>query len=227
MCCGLRPFDAALSVGIAYRSRIPEIVRACLVAFTFLVGLRLPVFGSFSTATACAALAAGFFAYSRLSKKKEEEKKTKKKARRGLCHDRWSAGKVPDRVDAIVIGSGMGGLTAAAILARAGKRVLVVEQHDVAGGGTHTFPLGPQGAYQFDSGLHYTYDRGTRTLSLCLSVSLSLCLSVSLSLCLSLSVTVSVSLSLSLSLSRAIPSGSLLSPVFSCSSPLHYQSAGA
>ena len=210
MCCGLRPFDAALSVGIAYRSRIPEIVRACLVAFTFLVGLRLPVFGSFSTATACAALAAGVFAYSRLSKKKEEEKKTKKKARRGLCHDRWSAGKVPDRVDAIVIGSGMGGLTAAAILARAGKRVLVVEQHDVAGGGTHTFPLGPQGAYQFDSGLHYTYDRGTRTLSLsvvcCLSVSLSL--SVSLYLCHCLCLFLSVS-----------------SPVFS--SPLPYQSAGA
>ena len=171
MCCGLRPFDAALSLGIAYRARIPEMFRACLVALTFLFGLRLPVIGSFSTATACAALAAGVFAYSRLSKKEVEKKK---KARRGLCHDRWSAGKVPDRVDAIVIGSGMGGLTAAAILARAGKCVLVVEQHDVAGGGTHTFPLGPQGAYQFDSGLHYTYDRGTRARSLLSSLPLSL-----------------------------------------------------
>jgi hypothetical protein len=177
MCCGLRPFDAALSLGIAYRARIPEIFRACLVALTFLFGLLLPFFGSFSTATACAALAAGVFAYSRLSKKEVEKKK---KARRGLCHDRWSAGKVPDSVDAIVIGSGMGGLTAAAILARAGKRVLVVEQHDVAGGGTHTFPLGPQGAYQFDSGLHYTYDRGTRTLSLVLVASFSFSLSIPL-----------------------------------------------
>lgn len=38
--------------------------------------------------------------------------------------------KVPDDLDAIVIGSGMGGLSTAAILSKAGKKVLVLEQHD-------------------------------------------------------------------------------------------------
>ncbi len=36
--------------------------------------------------------------------------------------------------DAIIIGAGLGGLTAGAILARKGKRVLVVEQHSIPGG---------------------------------------------------------------------------------------------
>ena len=36
---------------------------------------------------------------------------------------------VRDDYDAIIIGSGMGGLTAAALLAKLGKRVCVLEQH--------------------------------------------------------------------------------------------------
>jgi phytoene dehydrogenase-like protein len=55
--------------------------------------------------------------------------------------------------DAIVIGSGMGGLTAAAMLARhGGKKVLVLERHYTAGGFTHVFR---RPGYEWDVGVHY------------------------------------------------------------------------
>lgn len=57
--------------------------------------------------------------------------------------------RVPEALDAIIIGSGVGGLTAAAILAKAGKRVLILEQHDQAGGCTHTFEIK---GFEFDVG---------------------------------------------------------------------------
>lgn len=76
------------------------------------------------------------------------------RSKRSLLHDKFSLAKVPEDLDYIVIGSGMGGLTCAAILARLGRKVLVLEQHnDVAGGGTHMFDIK---GYRFDSGLHYT-----------------------------------------------------------------------
>lgn len=53
--------------------------------------------------------------------------------------------------DAIVVGTGLGGLTAAAILSRSGKRVLAVERHDRVGGYSHSFRRGP---YLFDAGVH-------------------------------------------------------------------------
>ena len=53
--------------------------------------------------------------------------------------------------DVIVIGSGIGGLTSAALLAKAGKSVLVVEQHDRPGGYAHGFK---RKRYCFDSGVH-------------------------------------------------------------------------
>lgn len=58
-----------------------------------------------------------------------------------------------ERWDAIVIGSGIGGLTAAALLARhASKRVLVLERYYTAGGYTHSFH---RPGYAWDVGVHY------------------------------------------------------------------------
>lgn len=58
--------------------------------------------------------------------------------------------------DAIVIGSGMGGLTTASILAQIGKkRVLVVERHFKLGGFTHSFR---RKKYEWDVGVHYIGD---------------------------------------------------------------------
>ncbi|HEX8066929.1 MAG TPA: NAD(P)/FAD-dependent oxidoreductase [Thermoleophilaceae bacterium] len=63
-----------------------------------------------------------------------------------------------DGFDAIVIGSGPGGLTTAAYLAANGMRTLVLEQYDVAGGCTHAFRRKRQ--WEFDVGLHYVGDCG-------------------------------------------------------------------
>lgn len=57
-----------------------------------------------------------------------------------------------DHWDVIVIGSGVGGLTAATALSNLGKRVLVLEQHYLPGGWTHTFALE---GYKFSPGVHY------------------------------------------------------------------------
>jgi len=53
------------------------------------------------------------------------------------------------RFDAVVVGSGIGGLSAGALLARYGKSVLVVEAHDAVGGCAHSFE---RGGYTLDSG---------------------------------------------------------------------------
>ena len=54
--------------------------------------------------------------------------------------------------DAIVIGSGSGGLTAALAMARAGKRVAVFEQHYLPGGYSQSFMLK---GFRFSPGIHY------------------------------------------------------------------------
>ena len=56
-----------------------------------------------------------------------------------------------DTYDAIVIGAGLGGLAAAAHLARARQRVLVLEHHSVPGGYAHEFR---RGKYRFEVALH-------------------------------------------------------------------------
>jgi len=57
--------------------------------------------------------------------------------------------------DVIVIGSGMGGMTAAAMLSKLGQRVLVLEQHYVPGGFTHEFNRkGSKRGWNWDVGVH-------------------------------------------------------------------------
>lgn len=60
-----------------------------------------------------------------------------------------------DDFPVVVIGGGLGGLSAAAILARNGFPVTVVEQHDNAGGYATTFDRAA-GKYTFDVSLHST-----------------------------------------------------------------------
>jgi all-trans-retinol 13,14-reductase len=62
--------------------------------------------------------------------------------------------------DAIVIGSGMSGLVAAASLARHGKRVLGLEQHNVPGGLTQAFT---RQQWTFATGLHYIAGTGPQS----------------------------------------------------------------
>ena len=44
--------------------------------------------------------------------------------------------------DVIVIGAGLGGLTAAALLARAGRKTLVIERNRSVGGAASTYKVG-------------------------------------------------------------------------------------
>jgi len=63
--------------------------------------------------------------------------------------------------DAIVIGSGLGGLTCAAYLCAIGKRTLVLEAHYVAGGNCQAFRRELRGSvYEFDVGVHYIGECG-------------------------------------------------------------------
>ena len=57
-----------------------------------------------------------------------------------------------EKYDTIIIGSGMGGLATAAILAKEGQKVLVLEKHYTPGGFTHVFK---RKGYEWDVGIHY------------------------------------------------------------------------
>ena len=66
--------------------------------------------------------------------------------------ERYTSKLADEKFDAIVIGSGISGLTTATFLSKAGKRVLVLEGHFKVGGWTHTFQ---RGQYEWDVGIHY------------------------------------------------------------------------
>ena len=54
-----------------------------------------------------------------------------------------------DQFDVVVVGAGLGGLTAGALLAHNGKKVLVCEAHDAPGGACHTWE---REGFHFESG---------------------------------------------------------------------------
>lgn len=60
--------------------------------------------------------------------------------------------QIHDHYDVVIIGSGMGSLSTAAILAKEGKRCIVLERHYTAGGFTHVFK---RKGYEWDVGIHY------------------------------------------------------------------------
>lgn len=72
---------------------------------------------------------------------------------------RYRPSRVDDHYDAIVIGSGIGGMTTAACLSKQGKKVLVLEQHYTAGGFTHAYD---RNGYEWDVGVHYIGEVGSR-----------------------------------------------------------------
>lgn len=65
---------------------------------------------------------------------------------------RYRSGRADEHYDAIVVGSGIGGLTNAALLSLMGKKVCVLEQHYTAGGFTHAYE---REGYEWDVGVHY------------------------------------------------------------------------
>ena len=66
--------------------------------------------------------------------------------------DRYKTSKIPNNIDVIVIGSGIGGLSCAAYLSKVGKKVLVLEQHYIAGGCCHVFE---EKGVEHETGIHY------------------------------------------------------------------------
>jgi phytoene dehydrogenase-like protein len=68
----------------------------------------------------------------------------------GCAHHNTPPERTTD-YDAIVIGAGMGGLSAAAHLATGGMKVLVLERHHKVGGVTTSFQ---RGAFRFETALH-------------------------------------------------------------------------
>lgn len=60
--------------------------------------------------------------------------------------------------DFLIVGSGLAGLSFAALMAQAGKKVTLLEAHEYPGGYGHTFEVGER--YKFNAQLHYVWNCG-------------------------------------------------------------------
>ena len=67
----------------------------------------------------------------------------------------YKQNKIEGNYDFILIGSGIGSLSCAAVLSHYGKKCLVLEKHYTAGGYTHVFT---RKGYEWDVGVHYIGD---------------------------------------------------------------------
>jgi all-trans-retinol 13,14-reductase len=85
-------------------------------------------------------------------KKQHETIDTSNYKRVESTRDRYNISKIPQHIDVIVIGSGIGGLSCAAYLSKVGKKVLVLEQHYIAGGCCHVFD---EKGVEHETGIHY------------------------------------------------------------------------
>ncbi|MFS1525183.1 phytoene desaturase family protein [Microbulbifer sp. 2304DJ12-6] len=85
------------------------------------------------------------------------KKRSAPKSSRLRIGRRYRASRLDGPYDALVIGSGIGGLTTAAMLSATGKTVVVLEQHYTAGGYTHAYD---RNGYEWDVGVHYIGDVG-------------------------------------------------------------------
>ena len=88
------------------------------------------------------------------------DKKARKKPSTIRIGRRYRPNRLAEAYDAVVIGSGMGGLTTAALLSDLGWKVCVLEQHYTAGGYTHSYD---RNGYEWDVGVHYIGDVGAPT----------------------------------------------------------------
>lgn len=62
------------------------------------------------------------------------------------------------KTDYLILGSGLAGLSFGALMAKAGKKVTILEAHDCPGGYGHTFTEG--NSYKFNAQFHYVWNCG-------------------------------------------------------------------
>ncbi len=86
------------------------------------------------------------------NKNDKNDKNNKIKRIKQIDRNRYSKKKIPNNLDVIVIGSGIGGLSSAAFLSKLGYKVLVLEQHYIAGGCCHSFE---EHGIEHETGIHY------------------------------------------------------------------------